>query len=149
MQQSEHNIQILLVEDNKADSDLVKEILDENLMISIQVAQDGEEALKILRKQVPYVKASDIDLVLLDLNLPKIDGRKVLQEVKADVKLKRIPIIILTTSEADVDITDAYDLNANCYLKKPANFEEFVKLLQLLNDFWINAVKLPSKTLKR
>lgn len=149
MQKNKHTIQILLVEDNKADSDLVKEILDGNQSLSIHVAQDGEEALLFLRKQKIHDNAPDIDLVLLDLNLPKLDGRKVLAQVKADANLKRIPIIVLTTSEAEFDVVSAYELNANCYLQKPADLDEFVKLLQLLNEFWIKAAKLPSKkTLK-
>lgn len=145
MQNGKHSIQMLLVEDNKADSELVKEILDGNLSLSIHVVQDGEGAMLFLRKQQIYTDTPEIDLVLLDLNLPKLDGRKVLAQVKADVNLKRIPVIVLTTSKAELDILAAYDLNANCYLQKPANLDEFVKLLQLLNEFWIKTVKLPSK----
>lgn len=145
MQNGRHSIQMLLVEDNKADSDLVKEILDGNPSLSIHVVQDGEEALQFLRKQQIYKAAPDVDLVLLDLNMPKIDGRQVLAQVRTDANLKRTPIIVLTTSRAESDVLAAYDLNANCYLQKPANLDEFIKLLQLLDEFWIKSAKLPSK----
>ncbi|MGE0763702.1 MAG: response regulator [Bdellovibrionales bacterium] len=138
-------VNILLVEDNRADADLVKEIAEDKFMIVINVVSDGEQALKFLRRQGDYADAPEVALVLLDLNLPKMDGRRVLKEIKSDQLLRRIPVIVLTSSEADHDVISSYDLNANCYIKKPLDFDQFVQVLQLLNEFWFKLAKLPPR----
>lgn len=138
-------LDVLLVEDNPGDVRLTREILrDANKAVRLHLAADGVEAMAFLRRQGPRALAPRPDLILLDLNLPRMDGREVLAEVKADVGLKTIPIIILTTSDAESDITRSYQLQANCYLTKPVRLEEFESLVNSVNDFWLTKVKLPN-----
>jgi len=140
-------IEILLVEDNPADIRLTQEILkDCKVANSMAVAQDGVEALAYLNKEGIYAGAPRPDLILLDLNLPKKDGRQVLAEIKAHPRLKRIPVVILTTSEAEQDVIRTYELNANCYITKPVDLEQFVKVVKSIEDFWLTIVKLPDGT---
>lgn len=143
-------INILLVEDNPADIRLTREALkDGKVLNSLSVVMDGEEALLFLRKEGKYAKGDipDIDIVLLDLNLPKKDGREVLAEIKADPKLKCTPVIILTTSSAEKDILGTYSNHANCYIIKPVDFNQFINVVRTMEDFWLTIVKLPGKTL--
>jgi chemotaxis family two-component system response regulator Rcp1 len=135
-------IQVLLVEDNEADVRLTKEALREAKMhTSLHVARDGVQALAFLRQEGDH--APRPDLILLDLNLPRKDGREVLAEIKADDRLKRIPVIVLTTSQAEADIVRAYDLHANGYVTKPVDFDAFTKVVRAIDDFWFTIVKLP------
>jgi two-component system response regulator len=137
---------ILLVEDNPGDADLVKLALEENRICNdLHVVDDGVKAMQFLRGEGEYAGTPRPDLVLLDLNLPRKDGREVLAELKADEKLKRIPIVILTTSEEDADIVHAYDMNANCYVTKPVDFEQFAKVVKTIDNFWFGIVTLPPK----
>lgn len=141
-------INILLVEDNPADIRLTKEALkDGKIKNSLSVVMDGEEALLFLRKEGKYsvAKTPDIDIVLLDLNLPKKDGREVLAEIKMDINLKRIPVIILTTSSAEQDILNTYSNHANCYIMKPVDFNQFITVVKTIEEFWLTIVKLPTK----
>lgn len=139
-------VEILLVEDNPGDIRLTLEALKENkVRNTIQVVEDGVEALAYLRKQGKYADASRPDLILLDLNLPKKDGREVLSEIKADKKLRHIPVVVLTTSEAEEDIIRAYGLNANCYVTKPVGFDRFIDVIRYIEDFWFTVVRLPSE----
>lgn len=138
--------EVLLVEDNPGDAQLTKIALEEGKMqINLNVVEDGVEALLYLRRIGKYTAAAHPDLVLLDLNLPKKDGREVLEEIKADEALRRIPIVILTTSQSEEDVLKVYNLNANCYIPKPVDFERFVKIVQSIEDFWFTIVKLPPK----
>ncbi|ACC84635.1 response regulator [Nostoc punctiforme UO1] len=137
-------IEVLLVEDNPGDAQLTRIALeDSKISIHLNVVEDGVEAMAFLRKQEKYVKAAHPDIVLLDLNLPRKDGREVLAEIKGDEKLKRIPVVILTTSQAEEDILKAYNLCANCYITKPVDFDQFVKIVQSIENFWFAIVKLP------
>ena len=137
-------IEVLLVEDNPGDAQLTRIALeDSKISIHLNVVEDGVEAMAFLRKQDKYVKAAHPDIVLLDLNLPRKDGREVLAEIKADENLKRIPVVILTTSQAEEDILKAYNLCANCYITKPVDFDQFVKIVQSIENFWFAIVKLP------
>jgi len=137
-------IEIMLVEDNPGDVRLIVEALKENkLRNSLDVVEDGVEALAFLRREGKYADAPRPDLILLDLNLPKKDGREVLAEIKADENLRRIPVVILTTSKAEEDILKAYDLNANCYITKPIGLDQFVKVVKSIKEFWLTIVKLP------
>ncbi|MEH2247284.1 response regulator [Nostoc sp.] len=137
-------IQVLLVEDNPGDAQLTRIALEESkISIHLNVVEDGVEAMAFLRKQEKYVKAAHPDIVLLDLNLPKKDGREVLAEIKGDENLKRIPVVVLTTSQAEEDILKAYNLYANCYITKPVDFDQFVKIVQSIENFWFAIVKLP------
>lgn len=139
-------IEILLVEDNAADVRLTKEALKEGKVSNnLTVARDGEEALEILRKKGPYAGAARPDLILLDLNLPRKDGREVLATLKADPSLKHIPVVVLTTSSAEVDILKSYQLHANCYITKPVDLEQFVSVIRSIDEFWLTVVKLPSE----
>jgi CheY-like chemotaxis protein len=138
-------IEVLLVEDNPGDVRLTEEALKEGkLAIHLTVARDGLEATEILHQRNCYANAKRPDLILLDLNLPKIDGRQVLQEIKNDPKLMRIPVVVLTTSEADSDILTTYGSHANCYITKPVDMDRFVDIVKLLEEFWFTIVKLPS-----
>jgi two-component system, chemotaxis family, response regulator Rcp1 len=135
-------IEILLVEDNAADVRLTKEALQEGkVRNNLTVARDGEEALEILRRPA----AVRPDLILLDLNLPRKDGREVLATLKADPSLKHIPVVVLTTSSAEVDILKSYQLHANCYITKPVDLEQFVNVVRSIDEFWLTVVKLPSE----
>jgi two-component system, chemotaxis family, response regulator Rcp1 len=138
-------IEILLVEDNPGDVQLTKEALEEgNLFVNLSVANDGVEAMAFLRRQGEHADAPTPDIILLDLNLPKKGGREVLQEIKADADLKCIPVVVLTTSEAEADIVSTYGLHANCYITKPVDIDQFIKIVQLLEQFWFTIVQLPS-----
>lgn len=137
-------IEILMVEDNPGDVRLTQEALKEyKIRNNLQIVGDGEQAMKFLRQQEPFQGATRPDLILLDLNLPKMDGREVLQEIKNDPELKSIPIVVLTTSEAEEDIVQSYELHANSYVTKPVDFERFVKVVKVIEDFWFTVVKLP------
>jgi len=137
-------IEILLVEDNPADVRLMVEVLKETkVRNTLTVAADGIEALDLLRRTGRYTHATRPGLILLDLNLPKKDGRQVLAELKADPDLKRIPVVILTSSKAEEDIFKSYNLYANCYVTKPVDLEQFVKVVKSIEDFWLTTVKLP------
>ena len=137
-------IEVLLIEDNPGDAQLTRIALEDSKMsVNLNVVEDGVEAIAFLQKQGQYTNAPHPDLVLLDLNLPRKDGRQVLSEMKADDALKRIPIVVLTTSGAEEDILNAYELNANCYITKPVDFDQFVKIVQSIENFWFTIVKLP------
>jgi two-component system, chemotaxis family, response regulator Rcp1 len=139
-------VEILLVEDNEGDARLAREALRETkLRNNLHHVADGEEAMAFLRKQGGYAGRPTPDLVLLDLNLPRKDGREVLKEIKADEHLKRIPVVILTTSRAEEDIVRSYDLHANCYISKPLGMEQFVKVVRSVEDFWFTIVRLPER----
>ena len=139
-------IEILLVEDNPADVRLTQEALKEGKFHThLQVAEDGIEALAILRREGGRADAPRPDLILLDLNLPRKDGREVLEEIRADLRLKRIPVVVLTSSAAEQDILRAYDLHANCFITKPVDFEQFIKVVRSIEDFWLTIVRLPSE----
>jgi CheY-like chemotaxis protein len=141
-------IQVLLVEDSPGDVRLTREAFREaNQSIELHVASDGVEAMAFLRREGAHRDAPRPDLILLDLNLPKMDGRQVLAHIKADDHLKTIPTVILTTSEAEVDIAKSYQLQANCYLNKPVQLDMFESLVKSINDFWLTKVKLPQKEL--
>jgi two-component system, chemotaxis family, response regulator Rcp1 len=138
-------VDILLVEDNAGDVRLTKEVLrDSKVRNNLMIATNGEEALSCLRKQGKFKGANRPDLILLDLNLPIKDGREVLAEIKADDDLKRIPVVILTTSKAEEDILKTYNLHANCYVTKPVDLDQFVTVVKSLEDFWLAIVKLPN-----
>ena len=144
------SIEILLVEDNPGDADLAREALQTGKVRNIlHVVGDGEAAMAFLRRQGKYAAAPRPDLVLLDLNLPKKDGREVLAEVKADEDLKRIPVVILTTSKAEQDILKTYNLHANCYITKPIDLNQFIKVVQAIEEFWFTIVKLPPNEAKK
>jgi CheY-like chemotaxis protein len=135
---------VLLVEDGPGDVRLTREAFrDADDLIELNVASDGLEAMSFLRKQGIYVDAPRPDFILLDLNLPKMDGREVLAHIKADENLKTIPTVILTTSDAHADILASYQMQANCYLSKPVQLEEFESLVKSINEFWLTKVKLP------
>ena len=137
-------IEILLVEDNPGDVDLTREALESGKVCnSLHVVGDGEAAMAFLRQQGKYADRPRPDLVLLDLNVPKKSGREVLAEIKADADLRCIPVVILTTSMSEVDILKSYDLHANCYITKPINLQQFIKVVQVIEDFWFTIVKLP------
>lgn len=139
-------IEILLVEDNPGDARLTIEAMREAKMRNrIQVVEDGVEAMEFLRRQGRFGDAPRPDLILLDLNLPRKDGREVLAEVKADPDLKRIPVVVLTTSQAEEDVVRAYDLHANCYVTKPVDLEQFMKIVAQIDEFWVKVVTLPRK----
>jgi chemotaxis family two-component system response regulator Rcp1 len=137
-------IEILLVEDSPADILITREAFEEaKLLNSLHVAEDGVQAMEFLRRQGRYASAPRPDLILLDLNLPRKNGREVLAEIKNDPDLKSIPVVILTTSGTDEDILKAYDLHANCYVVKPVGFESFLKAVQSIRNFWFSVVALP------
>ena len=139
-------IEILLVEDNIGDIRLTEEALKEsNLIVNLHVARDGMEAMEFLRGEGGQANAPAPDLILLDLNLPRKDGREVLQEIKNDADLKRIPVVVLTTSEAESDIVTTYGFHANCYINKPVDMDQFIKIVQMLEEFWFTIVKLPPR----
>jgi CheY-like chemotaxis protein len=137
-------IEILLVEDNPGDVRLTREALTANkVRNTLHVVADGVQALAFLRKQGKHANAPRPNLILLDLNLPKKDGREVLAEIKGDGNLRRIPVVVLTTSGAEEDILKAYDLNANCYVTKPVNFDSFIQVVKSIESFWVTIVELP------
>lgn len=137
-------IEILLVEDNPGDVRLTIEALKEAKVINnLTVMKDGAETLVFLRRQGPYANAPRPHLILLDLNLPKKDGREVLAEIKADDSLKRIPVVVLTTSQDEQDVLKTYSLHANCYITKPVELEQFIQVVKSIEDFWLGIVVLP------
>jgi two-component system, chemotaxis family, response regulator Rcp1 len=137
-------VQILLVEDNPGDVGLTLEALKEaTLPNKLTVVKNGADALSLLRRQGQYAGAARPDLILLDLNLPKKDGRKVLAEIKGDDNLKRIPVVILTTSEDEQDVLESYNLHANCYIVKPLDLDRFITVVKSIEDFWLRIVVLP------
>lgn len=137
-------IHILLVEDNPGDVRLTREALrGARVANDLRVVGDGEEAIEYLRRRGRYVDAPRPDIVLLDLNLPRLDGRDVLVDIKSDPELASIPIIVLTSSSAERDIQSAYELHANCYISKPVNFTEFLEAVRSLEGFWLRIVRLP------
>ena len=143
-QNEETPVEILLVEDNPGDVDLTIEALEEGRVANhLSVVEDGAEALAFLRREEPYQDAPRPDLVLLDLNLPGVDGFEVLTLVKQDEQLKKIPIIVMTTSDAEHDILKSYNLHANAYVTKPLDVEEFIEVVRALEDFWLTFVRLP------
>jgi CheY-like chemotaxis protein len=139
-------IQVLLVEDSPGDVRLTQEAFrDANILIQLHVASDGVEAMAFLRREGAHLQSPRPDLILLDLNLPRMDGREVLAHIKADDNLRTIPTVILTTSEAEADIVKSYELQANCYLSKPVQFDAFEALVKSINDFWLIRAKLPQQ----
>ncbi len=137
-------IEILLVEDNPADVRLTREAFkDGRVRNNLHVVEDGVEAVAFLRRQGRYASAVRPDLILLDLNLPKMDGREVLAGIKADPDLRRIPVIVLSVSQAEQDILKSYNLNANCYISKPVDLDEFIRVVRAIEGFWLTIVKLP------
>ena len=140
------SIEILLVEDNAADVRLTIEALREGkVRNNLTVARDGEEALDVLLRRGRFEQAARPDLILLDLNLPRKDGREVLAIIKADADLKRIPVVVLTTSSAEVDILKSYELHANCYITKPVDLAQFLLVVKQIDDFWLTVVRLPGE----
>lgn len=137
-------VEILLVEDNPGDVRLTREALkDAKVINNLYVAEDGVEAMDFLKRRGKHLQAVRPDLILLDLNLPKKDGREVLAEIKDDPALRQIPVVILTTSKAEEDILKTYDLHANCYITKPVDLEKFIQVITAIEDFWLSIVKLP------
>jgi two-component system, chemotaxis family, response regulator Rcp1 len=140
-------IDILVVEDNSGDARLIKEALnDDKIFSSLYIVNDGVEAMDFLRRKGKYKTAPEPDLIILDLNLPKKDGREVLAELKADDELKHIPIVIMTISQAEEDIIKSYNLHANCFITKPIDLNQFIKVVKSIEDFWFSIVKLPPKS---
>ena len=139
-------IEILLVEDSPGDVRLTRETLkDAKVLNHLNVVGDGEEAMAFLRRDAPHADAPRPDLILLDLNLPKKDGREVLAEIKSDSQLRRIPVVVLTTSAAEQDILESYDLHANCYITKPVDLDQWITVVRSIENFWLTIVKLPSE----
>jgi len=139
-------VEILMVEDNPGTVRLTQEVMrDSKVRNAMYVVDDGVEAMAFLRKQGRYASAPRPDLVLLDLNLPRKDGRETLAEMKQDEELKRIPVVVLTTSRSEDDVLRAYDLHANCYLNKPVGLEDFIKVVQSIENFWIEMATLPPR----
>lgn len=139
-------IEILLIEDNPADIRLTQEAFQQaRLQNTIHVVQDGVNAIAFIRQTAPFQQAPRPDLILLDLNLPKKDGREVLKEIKSDTHTRTIPVVVLTTSDDEADVLRSYDLHANAYLVKPIDILQFIKMIQTLEDFWLSVVKLPPK----
>ena len=144
MTASPNPLEVLLVEDSPADARLTKEAFrDGKINNRLTVVTDGVEAMNYLRRQAPYEHATRPDLILLDLNLPRMDGREVLREIKNDPALHTIPVVILTTSEAESDIAAAYEYRANCYIQKPVDLPRFLEIVSVIEDFWLTVVKLP------
>jgi CheY-like chemotaxis protein len=140
-----HKVEILLVEDNPGDVRLITKAFEEcRLRNHISVVEDGVEAVAFLHRQGNYASAPRPHLILLDLNLPRKSGREVLEEIKADPKLRRIPVVVLTTSSAEQDLLRSYNLHANCYISKPVDLEQFVVVVRSIEDFWLSVVRLPS-----
>jgi len=138
-------IEILLVEDNQGDVRLTQEALKEGKVRNkLHIARDGVEAMAFLRRQELGADTPRPDLILLDLNLPRKDGREVLAEIKADPDLRRIPVVVLTTSQAEEDIVKSYDLHANCYVTKPVDLDRFIHVVKSVEDFWLEIVRLPA-----
>jgi two-component system, chemotaxis family, response regulator Rcp1 len=138
--------EVLLVDDNPADIDLTSEVLSKSRQhFQVSAVNDGAQAISFLRREGEFAKAPVPDLVVLDLNLPRKDGRQVLSEIKSDPALARIPVVIFTTSQANSDISRCYELGANCYLRKPGNLPDFIAVVQSMADFWLGFASLPQK----
>jgi two-component system, chemotaxis family, response regulator Rcp1 len=138
-------VDILLVEDNPGDARLTEEALkDAKLKVNLHLVKDGVEAMAFLHREGIYASKPLIDIVLLDLNLPKKDGREVLAEIKTDPDLKRIPVVIVTTSNAEEDVLKTYDLHANCYITKPIDLDQFILVVRAIENFWLTIVRLPA-----
>lgn len=139
-------VDILIVEDNPGDARLIKEVLSNNrIFCQLHMAKDGVEAVNFLYQKEAFTDSPRPDLIFLDLNLPKMDGREVLAKIKSDNNLKQIPVIVMTTSEAEEDIAKSYSLHANCFVTKPMQLDQFVNVIKSLEDFWFTLVKLPAK----
>lgn len=142
-----HIAEILLVEDNPADIRLTQEALKENKMkVNLHITRDGVEAMEFLKKQNQYSTAPTPDLILLDLNMPRKDGREVLKEIKEDLLLSTIPVVILTVSQAEEDILLSYQYHVNCYIRKPLDLQQFMNVVKQIESFWFTIVTLPPKT---
>jgi two-component system, chemotaxis family, response regulator Rcp1 len=138
---------ILIVEDNPGDARLIREVLHGNkIFTSLHIVKDGVEAMEFLRNQGKFISVPKPDLIILDLNLPRKDGREVLSEIKSDPELKHIPTVIMTISQAEEDILKSYNLHANCYITKPIDLNQFIKVVKSIEDFWFTIVKLPPKS---
>lgn len=145
MEKNTRPVNVLLVEDNPGDVRLTQEAFKEaKISIKLDVTMDGAEAINFLKKEGEYADAVTPDLILLDLNLPKKDGREVLKEIKTDSLLKRIPVVVLTTSNAEQDIMKSYNLHVNCYINKPVDFEKFFDIIQKIEEFWLSTAILPT-----
>ena len=145
-QKAAKSIEILILEDSKGDVALNEEVFeDAKIRNNLHVVEDGEEAILYLRGEGQFSGVPRPDIILLDLNLPKKDGREVLEEIKNDEDLKNIPVVVLTTSKAEGDILKSYNLHANAYVTKPVDFDQFMKVVKSIEDFWLEVVKLPSK----
>jgi chemotaxis family two-component system response regulator Rcp1 len=141
-----HPVDILLVEDNPGDVRLTKELLkDSKIHNNLTVIDNGEDALLFLRREAKYCNANPPDLILLDLNLPRKNGSEVLASIKNDPRLRRIPVVVLTSSKAEEDVVRTYDLHANCYISKPVGLEQFASVVKAIDDFWLAIVKLPTR----
>ncbi len=139
-------IEILLVEDNPGDVRLTQEVLKEGKVHNkLSIVENGVQAISFLKKENEFKDSPTPDLILLDLNLPKKDGREVLLDIKKDPDLKKIPVVVLTTSQAEEDILKVYDLNANCYVSKPVDLGQFIDVVKSIEDFWLSIVKLPTR----
>ena len=139
-------IDILIIEDNEGDARLIKEVLSDGKIANLlHNVKDGVQAMEFLRKKGAYANVVKPDLIILDLNLPKKDGREVLSEIKNDPELKKIPVVIMTTSQAEEDILKSYNLHANCYITKPIDLNQFIKVIKSIEEFWFSIVKLPPK----
>jgi chemotaxis family two-component system response regulator Rcp1 len=139
-------VEILLVEDNRGDAELTSLALTEGRITNhLSIVEDGIEAMQFLHREGRFATAPRPDLILLDLNLPRKGGRETLAEIKHDSSLREIPVVILTTSGAEVDISESYNLNANCYIKKPVDLDQFMAIVRSIEDFWFTIVKLPGR----
>ena len=139
-------VDILIVEDNEGDARLIKEVLyDSKILTNLHVVSDGLQALDFLKKKGEFAHKPRPDLIILDLNLPKKDGREVLAEIKTDLDLKKIPVVIMTISQAEEDILKSYSLHANCFVTKPIDLNQFIKVVKSIEEFWFSIVKLPPK----
>ena len=137
-------IQILMVEDSLDDIEITTEALtDAKVRCNLHAVRDGVQAMAYLRRQGEFEDAMRPDVIFLDLNMPRMDGRQVLEQIKSDPKLQKIPVVVLTTSEADEDILKAYELHANCYITKPVDMKQFIKVVRAIEDFWFTVVRLP------
>lgn len=142
-------IRVLLVEDDPGDIELMQECLeDAKVIIDLNVVDDGVKAIAYLRQEEPYADAVQPDLILLDLNMPRKDGREVLRDIKSDETLKHIPVVILTTSDTEEDILRSYNLGANCYVTKPVGLDQFARIVSTIETFWFQIVKLPPRKAK-
>lgn len=146
MKQIGRPVEVLMVEDNEADVRLTREALrTSKVQTQLHVVEDGVEAMAFLRQEEPFSQAPRPDLVLLDLNLPYKDGREVLREIREDPGLRPLPVVMLTSSQAEEDVIKAYNLNVNCYITKPLDLDQFIRVVRSIEDFWFTVVKLPSE----